>query len=289
MKAPAFDYARPASVAEALGLLAEHGDGAKIIAGGQSLVPALNLRLLAPDILVDIGGLSELSGIAVDSDTLRLGANTRHAEIEHSAEVARAAPLLARAIVHVAHPAIRNRGTIGGNVANADPASEMPACLVALQATIVVEGPDGRRGIAAEAFFTGLHETALAPDEIVVAVEIPVAQPDERDSFAELSRRSGDYALAGLAARARLAEDRLRDVRLVFFAVGDRPVLARAAAAAMDGHVPGPQVLEAAAEALAEDLEPEGDLQVSAATRLHLARVLLRRAVAELAGGERAS
>lgn len=286
MKAPAFDYTRPGSVAEAVGLLAQHGDSAKLIAGGQSLVPALNLRLLAPDILIDLGGLGELSGIAVEDGVLRLGAMTRHSEIERSEVVARHAPLLRRAIAHVAHPAIRNRGTLGGNVANADPASELPACLVALEATIVAEGPDGVRRIPAEGFVTGVYETALEPTEMIVAVEVPLARVDERVSFAELSRRSGDYALVGLAARARVSEGRMAAPRLVFFAVGGGPVLARAAAAALDGHAPDEAVIEAAAAALADDLDPEADLQVAAATRLHLARVLLRRAVAELAGSE---
>lgn len=284
MKAPAFDYTRPGSVAEAVGLLARHGDGAKLIAGGQSLMPALNLRLLAPEILIDLGGLGELSGIAVADGVLRLGAMTRHSEIERSEMVARHAPLLRRAIAHVAHPAIRNRGTLGGNVANADPASELPACLVALEATIVAEGPDGTRRIPAEDFVTGVYETALAPSEMIVAVEVPVARDDERVSFAELSRRSGDYALVGLATRARVADGRLAALRPVFFAVGGGPVLARAAAAALEGRVPDEAAVEAAATALSDDLDPEADIQVTAATRLHLARVLLRRAVAELAG-----
>ena len=284
MKAPAFDYVRPGSVAEAVGLLARHGDAAKLIAGGQSLVPALNLRLLAPEILIDLGGLADLSGIAVEDGVLRLGAMTRHSEVERSTEIARHAPLLRQAIGHVAHPAIRNRGTLGGNVANADPASELPACLVALAATVVAEGPGGRRRIPAEEFVTGVYETALAPDEVLVAVEVPLARDDERFSFAELSRRSGDYALVGLAARARIVDGRIAAARPVFFAVGGGPVLARGAAAALEGRVPDEAVVEAAVAALADDLAPEADLQVTAATRLHLARVLLRRAVAELAG-----
>lgn len=282
MKAPAFDYARPGSVAEALGLLAAHGDGARLLAGGQSLVPALNLRLLAPDILIDLASVEELRGIAVADGALRLGAMTRHSELETSDEVARHAPLLGRAIAHVAHPAIRNRGTLGGNIANADPASELPACLVALGATVVAEGAGGRRRIPAEGFVTGVYETALHPDEMVVAVEVPAAQPDERFSFAELSRRSGDYALVGLAVRARVADGRLTDVRPVFFAVGGGPVLARAAASALEGRAPDADAAEAAATALADDLAPEADLQVTAAARLHLARVLLRRAVTEI-------
>jgi aerobic carbon-monoxide dehydrogenase medium subunit len=284
VKAPAFDYVRPGSVAEAVALLAQHGDGAKLIAGGQSLVPALNLRLLAPDILIDIGALGELAGVAVTDGVLRIGAMTRHSELERSELVVRHAPLLARAIAHVAHPAIRNRGTLGGNVANADPASEMPACLVALEGTIVAEGPEGTRRIPAEDFVTGVYETALAPDEMIVAVEVPVARDDERTSFAELSRRSGDYALVGLAVRARVANGRLEGVRPVFFAVGGGPVLARAAAAALEGRTLDASAIEAAAAALSHDLDPEADLQITAATRLHLARVLLRRAVAELTG-----
>ncbi len=275
LKAPAFDYVRAGSVAEAIELLGRHGSDAKLIAGGQSLLPALNLRLSTPALLIDIGRLAALRGITAGDGGLRIGANTTHAELAASADVARLAPMLTRAIAHVAHPAIRTRGTIGGSLANADPAAELPACALALGARIVAQGPGGARTISADAFFTGLFETALAPDEILTAIELDPAPPGAAWGFAELSRRSGDYAMVGLAAQA------VPDAapRLAWFAVGPRAVLAPQAAAAL---APGitPATIAAACEALAEDLEPHGDLQASPATRLHLARVLLRRVVA---------
>jgi carbon-monoxide dehydrogenase medium subunit len=268
VKAPAFDYVRATSPAHAIALLAEHGDAAKLIAGGQSLLPALNLRLSAPSLLIDIGRLPELQGIHVTGGRLRIGAGSTHAALLAHELVAEHAPLIARALAHVAHPAIRTRGTIGGSLANADPAAELPACALALGATMVVQGPGGERRVAAESFFTGLFETALAADELLVAVEIPLA-PGARWGFAELSRRSGDYAMIGLAAQAA------DTVRLAFFSAGTTAILARHAAAAL------PTGIEAAAAALAADLPDHSDLQATAATRLHLARVLLRR----VAGG----
>ena len=161
MKASAFAYARATSVANALDLLATHGDRAKVLSGGQSLMPAMNLRLISPELIVDIGELAELRGIAVRGDALVIGALTRHVDLLKSPDIAAHAPLLAEAVAHVAHPAIRNRGTIGGSLAHADPASELPACMLALGATIIVRGPGGERRIAAEEFFTGIYETAL--------------------------------------------------------------------------------------------------------------------------------
>ncbi len=282
MKAPAFGYLRAASLDEALAALREHGDEAKIIAGGQSLVPALNLRLAAPGLLVDIGRLEELRGIRVEGGTVSIGALATHAEIERSDEIARHAPLLRMAIEHVAHPAIRNRGTFGGSIANADPASELPACALALGATIVARGGDGERRIAAKDFFTGLYETALAPDEILVRVELPAHGEGDRVAFHELARRSGDYAMVGLAAWTHVADGSCRDMRLGWFGVGDRATLAPAAAGAMIGGRPDDAAVERAAAALAEDLAPQDDIQASAAMRLHLARVLVRRVAADL-------
>src|ERR1700686_5418417 len=175
MKASAFSYARATSVGDALELLVAHGDKAKVLSGGQSLMPAMNLRLISPELIVDIGELAELRGIAVNGRTLRIGALTRHVDLQRSPDVAANAPLLTEAIAHVAHPAIRNRGTIGGSLAHADPASELPACMVALNATIVVRGQSGERRIAAEDFFRGIYETVLSAQELLVAVEMPVA------------------------------------------------------------------------------------------------------------------
>ncbi len=222
---------------------------------------------------MDIGRIPELRGITVANGVLRVGAMTTHAELAASPEVARRAPMLPRAVADVAHPAIRSRGTIGGSMANADPAAELPACALALGARIVAQGPGGQRTIPAEAFFTGLFETALAPDEVLVAVEFNPA-PDARWGFAELARRSGDYAMVGLAAQA----SGTGAPRLAYFAVGTRAALARNAAQALTGDIT-PATLAAASDALAQDLEPHADLQATSATRMALARVLLRRVV----------
>jgi aerobic carbon-monoxide dehydrogenase medium subunit len=283
MKAAAFAYARATSVAHALDLLAAHGDRAKVLSGGQSLMPAMNLRLVAPELIVDIGELGELRGIAVRGDTLVIGALTRHVEFLKSPDIAARAPLLADAVAHVAHPAIRNRGTIGGSLAHADPASELPACMLALDAAIVVRGPGGERRIAAEAFFTGIYETALAPQELLVAIELPVAKKGSADFFHEFARRHGDYAIAGLAAQASIDGDRFAGLRLGFLAVGDRPLLAKAATRLIGVEVT-PALLTDACAALDAELDPQEDQQASPEMRRHLARVLLRRGVAALLG-----
>ena len=283
MKASAFAYARATSVVNALELLASHGDRAKVLSGGQSLMPAMNLRLISPELIVDIGELAELRGIAVMGDVIRIGALTRHVDLANSSEIAAHAPLLTEAIAHVAHPAIRNRGTIGGSLAHADPASELPACMVALNATIIVNGQSGERRIAAEEFFTGIYETALSPQELLTAVELPIARDGSAHFFCEFARRHGDYAIAGLAAQAIVEGGTLADLRLVFFAVGDRPVLARSAAALANVAVTS-AVLSEASQALDGELDPQGDQQASPSMRRHLAKVLLARCVSTLLG-----
>jgi carbon-monoxide dehydrogenase medium subunit len=283
MKASAFAYARATSVSDALELLVAHGDKAKVLSGGQSLMPAMNLRLISPELIVDIGELTELRGIALTGELLRIGALTRHADLARSPEIAADAPLLAEAIAHVAHPAIRNRGTLGGSLAHADPASELPACMVALNATIVIRGQAGERRVAAEDFFTGIYQTALSPEELLVAVELPVARKNSAHFFCEFARRHGDYAMVGLAAQAIVEGDAFADLRLAFFAVGDRPVLAMAATKLV-GVAITPAVLSDACTALDEELDPHDDQQASAAMRRHLAKVLLVRCVAALLG-----
>lgn len=280
MKAADFAYAKPATVDEALTLLAQHGDEARPLAGGQSLVPTLNMRLASPALLVDLNGIPELAGITRADGIVRIGAMTRHREVGESPVIRERLPLLAAAMPHIAHPAIRNRGTIGGSVALGDPATEWPACCLALGATVLVRGPGGDRRIAAEDFFLGLYATALEAGEILCAIEIPVPAPDAVWAFDELARRHGDYALAGLAATARRTGGGLADVRLAFFGVGDRPVLARAAATALEGGD-----VKAAQDALAAELDPPDDVAVRGATRRHLARVLLGRVAGRLAGG----
>ena len=283
MKASAFSYARATGVSNALELLAAHGDKAKVLSGGQSLMPAMNLRLIAPQLLVDISEIAELRGIASSGDILSIGALTRHVDLQRSPEVAAHAPLLTEAIAHVAHPAIRNRGTLGGSLAHADPASELPACMVALNATIIVRGPKGERRIAAADFFKGIYETALSLQELLLAVELPVAGKNSAHFFCEFARRHGDYAIAGLAAQAIVQGDVFTDLRMAFFAVGDRPVLAGAANRLVNVAITPPALSEALT-ALAEELDPQEDQQASAAMRRHLAKVLMTRCVSALLG-----
>jgi carbon-monoxide dehydrogenase medium subunit len=283
MKASAFAYARATSVSNALELLAAHGDRAKVLSGGQSLMPAMNLRLISPELIVDIGELAELRGIAVSGELLRIGALTRHVDLAGSPEIAAHAPLLAEAIAHVAHPAIRNRGTLGGSLAHADPASELPACMVALNATVIIRGQGGERRVAAEDFFTGIYQTALSPEELLVAVELPVARKNSAHFFCEFARRHGDYAILGLAAQAILEGNGFADLRLGFFAVGDRPVLAKVATRLV-GVAITPAGLSDACTVLGEEFDPQDDQQASASMRRHLAKVLLVRCVAALLG-----
>ncbi len=283
MKASAFSYARATSVANALDLLGAYGDKARVLSGGQSLMPAMNLRLVSPELIVDIGGLAELRGIAVKDDILAIGALTRHVDLLNSPEIAKHVPLLTEAIAHVAHPAIRNRGTLGGSLAHADPASELPACMVALSATIIVRGQNGERRIGAEEFFRGIYETALSAQELLVGVELPVARKSSIHFFFEFARRHGDYAIAGLAAQAVLDGDAFAELKLVFFAVGDRPVSAKAARMLV-GIAITPAVLSDALVALAEELDPHDDHQASASMRRHLAKVLMRRCIGSLLG-----
>jgi aerobic carbon-monoxide dehydrogenase medium subunit len=281
MKASAFAYARATSVIDALELLATHGEKARILSGGQSLMPAMNLRLISPELIVDIGELAELRGITIRDDVLTIGALTRHVDVLKSPIIAAHAPLLADAISHVAHPAIRNRGTLGGSLAHADPASELPACMVVLDAIIIVRGPHGERRIPAQQFFTGIYETALLPQELLVAIELQVAARDSVHFFHEFARRHGDYAIVGLAAQAIIKADRFADLRLGFFAVGDRPLLAEAAGKLV-GVAVTPAVLSAASFALENELDPQEDQQATPAMRRHLAKVLLMRCVSTL-------
>ena len=283
MKAPEFSYVKPGSLGEVFDLLERHGDRARVLAGGQSLLASLNLRLSEPELLVDITGLPGLSGIAISGQTLRIGALTTHRQIDTSPEIARHLPLLAQAVRNVAHVAIRNVGTFGGSIALADPAAEYPACAIALGATFVLAGRKGERRVKAREFFRGLYETALQQGELVTAGEFPLAAADYRSVFLELARRQGDYAIVGLAAHARVAGGRINDARLAFLGAGSTPVLAVRAAAALEGREPDAQAIAAAQATLAEELEMPADLYSSRATKLHLARVLLGRALGALA------
>lgn len=284
MKPSAFAYARPRALEEAFALLEKHGENAKLLAGGQSLLATLNMRLAAPEILVDIGAIPGLDGISVKGKALVIGGRVTHRAIERSALVAKHAPLLAQAAPHIAHVAIRNAGTLGGSLAMADPAAEWPACCVALEATIVAASKKGERRIPAAEFFQDLYSTALGAGELITAVEIPCAAQDERHAFLELVRRRGDYAIVGLAARARVKGKSLSGLRLVYLGVGVTPVLAGGAMAALEGSTADDAALRAAQAALDRDLSPGADLYTSAEAKRHMARVLAARAVAALLG-----
>src|SRR6476619_6029880 len=281
MKASAFAYARATSVANALELLTMHGEKARVLSGGQSLLPAMNLRLISPELIIDIGELTEVRGVTVKEGVLTIGALTRHVDLLKSPEIAAHAPLLTDAVAHIAHPAIRNRGTIGGSLAHADPASEMPACMVALDATIVARGPAGERRIPATEFFCGICQTALSASELLVAIELPAAARNSSHFFGEFARRQGDYAIVGLAALAVVENDRLNDLRAVFFGVSDRPQPAKAAASLVKKAVT-PASLSRALEALGEELDPPEDQQANGAMRRHLAKLLLVRCASKL-------
>ena len=274
MKPTAFDYLCPRTLDEALHALASHGSDATVLAGGQSLMPMLSFRMLEPGFLVDINRIPGLDSISLDGDTLRIGALARHAQVMAHPLVAQHLPLLAQAMPHIAHAAIRERGSLGGSLCLADPAAELPACMLALDARLHVRSHHGTREVAAADFFQGLYQTALAPGELLTEVRIPVPEAGSAMVFDEFSRRHGDYAMAGLAAWSHPASQRSR---LVFLGCGDRPtraVRAEALLNARDG-MPSYADLRAAIDA---DLHPEADLQAQPDTKRHLATVLLQRA-----------
>ena len=231
MKPAPFAYAKAKSVEDAIKLLGQAD--ARLLAGGQSLMATLNMRLSSPKLLIDLNGISSLAGISVKNGQVEIGALTRHVEAERSADIARHAPLIALALPHIGHAAIRNRGTIGGSIAFADPAAELPACLLALGGEVEIAGAKGKRTVKADDFFKGLFETALGPADVLTAIRVPAATKDTRVGFAEFARRHGDYAIAGLAASAKADGKGLADVRLAYFGVGATPVRAKSAEAAL--------------------------------------------------------
>lgn len=287
MKAPPFAYTRVHSVAAAAALLRQHGDSARLMAGGQTLLATLGMRLSEPALVIDIRGIAEMQGIDLTGGHLRIGALARHVDVERSPLVARHLPLLSLAAPHVAHAAIRNRGTFGGSLALADPAAEWPACTIAADGELVLGDGTATRKVRAADFFLGLYQTALRPDELLTAVRFPLPGPNRRFAFAELARRHGDYATVGLALAADVVDGRLDDLRIVWFGIGSMPVRARTAEAALAGSRGEPETVNTAVECLGDDLSPIGDLHTGAATKLHLAGVLLRRALPSLATGER--
>jgi aerobic carbon-monoxide dehydrogenase medium subunit len=281
MKLPPFAYHAAASVDEVLALLAEHGDDAKVLAGGQSLVPLLALRLARPEVLVDITRVPDLATMA-DGDGLRIGATVRHRAVERSATAARANPLLAAAVPFIGHRAIRSRGTIGGSVAHGDPAAELPAVLVALDGEVEVAGPRGGRRVPAAQFYSGFLTTVLGADELLTAVHLPAWPTGAGWSFQEFSRRSGDFAVAGVAAVVQLdAAGAIAGARVALSGVGQTPVRADIAEAALVGQQPTPEVWAAAGAAATAGLDPPSDLHGTGAYRRHLTGVLVRRALHE--------
>ena len=277
MKPSVLSYVKPTTLSDALGLLSKHGEDAQILAGGQSLVPTLNMRLSSPDLLVDINGLDELSGVRLEGNHIRIGALTRHVDIENSSIIAEHCPLIALAMPHIAHPAIRNRGTFGGSIALADPAAELPACMCALEATIEVVGNGGTREIVAKDFFKGLYETELENGEIVTAVAVPIVTPKTIIAFDELSRRHGDYAMAGLAVSAKMDDKNIETINICFFAISGTPILAKGAAKILNNGIIDDNSLKKALEQLENDLDPLPDLYASSALKMHYSKELLKR------------
>lgn len=279
MKPAPFDYHRPRSLDEALVLLAQHAGDAKPLAGGQSLIPAMNFRLASPAVLVDLNALDELAYIKNDEGELRIGGMTRQRAVERSAEIAKEAPLLHETMPFIAHPAIRNRGTIGGSLAHADPAAELPAVMLALNARFDLRSQNGSRSIQAADFFTGLFSTGLEPGELLTAIAVPRAQKRTGYAFQEISRRRGDFALVGVAASVDLDEHgRCANARIALLSVGDRPMLAVTAAAVLKGQKPSAEAIRSAAETAAtKDIDPPSDIHASAKYRRQLASVLTRR------------
>ena len=282
MKPAPFAYYRATNADEALALLGEHGDEAKPLAGGQSLIPAMNFRLARPTVLVDLNGAGELAGIDVQPHgALRVGAMTRQRTVERSATMAAHAPLLAEAMPWVAHVAIRTRGTVGGSVAHADPAAELPAVFAALNARYLVRSSGGSRWISADAFTTGLFATALEHGELLTAIEIPPMPRRTGWAFVEMARRHGDFALAGVACTVTLDDNGVcGNTRIALFGVGDGPIVSTGAAAVMIGTAPSPDAFRAAADAAESDVDPPSDIHATASYRRHLVGVLTRRAFA---------
>lgn len=285
MKPAPFEYYEPDTVDEAVALLEAHPFEAKALAGGQSLVPAMNFRLAMPAILVDLNRLPELDTIAVAPDgTLRIGAMTRQRAVERSPIVTARAPLLQEAMPHIAHPQIRNRGTVGGSLAHADPSAELPALMVALEARIACQGSRGTRWVPAREFFVGLFATALEPGELLVDIAIPPPTAGTGWAFEEVARRHGDFALAGAAAVVTIDEGGVcGSARVVLFGVGEGPVVAAQATAGLPGRRLDEAAILDAGGRVAGDIDPPSDLHASSAYRRQLCRVLVQRTLARAA------
>ncbi len=287
MKIPPVEYEAPASIAEAVGLLAEHEDEASVLAGGQSLIPLLALRLARPGVLIDINRIDELSGISVSDGWVTIGATTREYMAEESADIGGRVPLLAAALPFIGHEAIRSRGTIGGSIAHSDPAGELPSVARALDAEIVVRGPAGERVVPAADWFQGYFQTARQPDELLTHVRFPVAGPGTGTSYDEVARRHGDFAIVGLATSLTLAGGTISDARLAFAGLSDAPVRASAAEEFLTGQQPSAELFDEAARRAVEDVEPPTDLNGSADYRKTVAAALVRRGLRAAADNAR--
>lgn len=292
MKPPKFDYYRPTSLSEALDLLAQTGGEAKILAGGQSLVPLLNMRLASPTVLIDINHIPELADVRVEEDSLSLGALVRHRTLEESVTVREMCPLLSEAARHVGHVQIRNRGTLGGTLVHADPSAELPAAVAALGGTIVLASRAGLRKVPAAEFFMGPFMAALEPNEMLVEVHVPIVEGRHGWAFLEVARRHGDFALCGVAVQIQLDDtDRVAQVWIGLTGVDQTPVVPKEAAALLTGKQPTEAIIAEVADAVRNSCEPESDLHGTAEYRRHLAGVLTRRALHKAlsranAGGE---
>jgi carbon-monoxide dehydrogenase medium subunit len=276
MKPSRFKFVKPASLEETFDVLERYGDGAIVLAGGQSLLAGLGMRLASPEVLVDINGVKGLSGISLQDGEVVIGAMTRHVEVLRSPIVAKHLPLIAEAITHVGHMAIRNRGTLGGSLAYADPAAELPACIVAYEATVVLGNRESQRHVPADDFFLGVMETAIRPGELILEIRLPVQRETQRHVFSELSRRHGDFALVGLAGLVTMDGMRLGETRLVYFGCVSHPRVARVVSAMLLGKSL-PLTSDEIQAALVQDIEAEDSPGMRAATKLELATVITRR------------
>ncbi len=284
MKPAAFEYDEPRTVEEALDLLAEHGDESKVIAGGQSLVPLMNFRLARPRRLIDINRVDSLARIGQEGGHLTIGAMTRHADVEHSSIVAGGWPLITEAIAWVGHPQIRNRGTVGGSVAHADPAAELPAVFAAMDATFHLRSKRGARAVKWDSFFQAEFTTSTQADELVVGIDVPAQGPATGAAFVEFARRHGDFALGGAAVTLKLgAGGECEGASIALVAAGPRPVRAEAAEAQLRGEKVDERSIRAAAERAVEGLNPTSDLHGSTEYRLKLLKVMVQRALTKAA------
>ena len=281
MKSPDFDYVKAKNLDDVFASLHTYKDSAQILAGGQSLLAMLNLRMANPQILIDISGIDKLKGIEKSGNTLRIGALSTHNEILNSDLVRLHVPLLSQAVPYVAHLAIRNKGTIGGSLALGDPAAEYPAVALALNASLVIQNAKGERRVKAQDFFISLYKTAVQPEELLVAVEFPIATNNQKFVFMELARRMGDYAMVGLALALTMDGKTIRECAISLMAMDDKPILAPSAMKSLAGQQIHSESILQAQNALDKDLDPPGDLQANAATKKHLARVLLSRALTQ--------